>query len=115
MEYILTILSALADPVRLRCLALLERNGETCVCELTPALAVSQPSISKHLATLRDAGLVRDRREAQWVHYSIAASLPDWVATIVTAAVQGVRDTPQHHQDLDRLTGALRPRRSSSV
>jgi len=61
---------ALSDPKRLRILELL-REGELCVCELTDALGVGQSLLSFHLKTLRDAGLVRGRRDGRWVHYSL--------------------------------------------
>ena len=61
---------ALADPKRLRILQVL-REGERCVCELTDALELGQSLLSFHLRTLKDAGLVRDRREGRWVYYSL--------------------------------------------
>lgn len=103
MECATNIFAALSDPIRLRCLALMAKEGEVCVCELTHALQAAQPKISKHLASLRDAGLVRDRRDAQWVLYSIAPDLPDWAADAVTAAVRGVGETTIHAEDIARL------------
>lgn len=112
MEYQSAIFSALADPIRLRCLALMARNGELCVCEFTHALGAAQPKISKHLAALREAGLAGDRRDAQWVLYSLARDLPDWVAEAVAAAVKGLTDEPIHRDDLCRLeTMTCRPPR----
>ncbi|HEX7117593.1 MAG TPA: metalloregulator ArsR/SmtB family transcription factor [Longimicrobiales bacterium] len=61
---------ALADPKRLRILELL-CAGERCVCELTEALELGQSLLSFHLRTLKDAGLVRDRREGRWVYYAL--------------------------------------------
>jgi ArsR family transcriptional regulator len=61
---------ALADEKRLRVLELLG-GGELCVCELAEALGVSQPLLSFHLRTLRDAGLVSARKKGRWVHYSL--------------------------------------------
>lgn len=63
---------ALSDQTRVGILNLL-RDGEKCVCELTAALGVRQPLLSFHLKTLKSAGLVKDRREGRWIHYSI-----DW-------------------------------------
>ncbi len=105
MEYVIITLSALSDPIRLRCVALMAAEGELCVCELTHALRASQPTISKHLATLREAGLVKDRRHAQWVLYSIATGLPPWVERMLVAAVDGVSATPVHAEDAERLKG----------
>ncbi len=63
---------ALSDEMRLRILTLL-RNGERCVCELTEALDAGQSLLSFHLRTLKDAGLVTDRREGRWVYYAANA------------------------------------------
>jgi ArsR family transcriptional regulator, arsenate/arsenite/antimonite-responsive transcriptional repressor len=61
---------ALADPIRLELLALIAARGPICVCHLEEELPYTQPRISKHLATLRRAGLVSTRRERNWVYYS---------------------------------------------
>jgi ArsR family transcriptional regulator len=63
---------ALADENRLRIIDLL-RSGERCVCELTDALDVGQSLLSHHLKTLKDAGLVTDRRDGRWAYYSLEA------------------------------------------
>lgn len=111
MEYATRILSALSDPLRLRAIALIAEETELCVCELTQALQASQPAVSKHMAVLRDAGLVRDRRNAQWVLYSLAPDLPGWTDTLVRAAVEGVGATENHAADRARLRAASRPPR----
>src|SRR4051812_19938539 len=61
---------ALSDPMRIEVLALLA-NGERCVCDLTAALDVAQSRLSWHLKTLKDAGLVSDRREGRWSYYTL--------------------------------------------
>lgn len=101
----LAVFSALSDPLRLRAVALLARQGELCVCELTHALQVSQPKMSKHLALLRDSGLVRDRRDAQWVLYSVPADLPAWIRDVLAAMTEGVAADATHRDDLRRLKG----------
>lgn len=116
MEYTTQVFFALSDPIRLRCLALLGSQGELCVCELTQALQASQPQISKHMATLRDAGLVRDRRDAQWVLYSLAGGLAPWAAEVVAAAVRGVCAEALHRDDVERLQGLpARPLRNRAA
>jgi ArsR family transcriptional regulator, arsenate/arsenite/antimonite-responsive transcriptional repressor len=64
------IYRALADPIRLELLARIAARGPVCVCHLEDELPYSQPRISKHLSTLRRAGLVSTRREGRWVYYS---------------------------------------------
>jgi len=101
--------SALAHPLRLRTLILLHQEHELCVCELTAALGVSQPMISRHLAQLREARVVRDRREALWVHYSLHPDLPAWARGVLTDAAAGLAgQTPYAH---DRAVLAAMPQR----
>lgn len=64
------IYKALGDKTRLHMLALLAK-GELCVCELVAILDMSQPSVSQHLRKLKQAGLVKERKTAQWVFYSL--------------------------------------------
>jgi ArsR family transcriptional regulator len=61
---------ALADPTRLRIVERL-RAGEECVCNLTDTLETGQSRLSFHLKTLKDAGLVKDRRQGRWIYYSL--------------------------------------------
>lgn len=61
---------ALSDGKRLRILEML-RDGEQCVCDLTEALDVGQSLLSFHLKSLKEAGLVNDRRDGRWVYYSL--------------------------------------------
>ncbi|MFO7808323.1 ArsR/SmtB family transcription factor [Guyparkeria sp.] len=95
---------ALGDTTRLRCLMLLLREGELCVCELTEALALSQPKISRHLAHLRDAGLTQVRRDGTWVFYRVAGELPDWVLAVLKATFDGNANGETFTEDLARLT-----------
>lgn len=73
MQEILNIFKAFSDEIRLRILKLLQ-DGELCVCDIVAALDMSQPKISFHLATLKEAGLIKDRKEGRWIHYSIDES-----------------------------------------
>lgn len=73
----------LADETRLRCLLLLVKESELCVCELTCALQESQPKISRHLALLKNLGLIQDRRQGQWVFYRISPNLPAWINAVL--------------------------------
>lgn len=61
---------ALSDPTRLGIVVRLT-DGERCVCELTDALDAAQSRLSFHLRVLKDAGLITDRRDGRWVHYSL--------------------------------------------
>ena len=70
MKKIANIFKALSDDTRLRMIKLLHER-ELCVCELMQVLDMSQPRISRHMSVLKNAGLVEDRREGKWVHYSL--------------------------------------------
>ena len=64
--------ATLADPSRLAMLALLQRHGELCVCDIQEVLGVTQSRASRHLQALRSVGLVQDRRVGIWVYYRAA-------------------------------------------
>jgi len=81
------VLSALAEPTRLEALRLLWDGREHCVCELMRDLGASQSRMSRHMATLKMAGLVSDRRDAQWVRYRRAPKLPREIVKLVDAAL----------------------------
>jgi len=70
MQALANIFKALSDTTRLRVLKLLE-SGELCVCDIVTALDMSQPKISFHLNTLKEAGLIKDRKEGRWIHYRL--------------------------------------------
>ena len=93
----------LADDTRLRCLTLLQRQGQLCVCELTAALNLLQPKISRHLALLRQHRVLLDSREGQWVYYRVNPDLPDWAMTILTQAIIAFANEPAALQDWQRL------------
>lgn len=80
-----TFFKCLSDETRLNIVLLVNAHQELCVCDLTEKLQLSQPKISRHLALLRASGLLQDRRQGQWVYYSIAKKLPSWCYEILTA------------------------------
>ncbi|NOX76252.1 MAG: metalloregulator ArsR/SmtB family transcription factor [Gammaproteobacteria bacterium] len=70
-ETLAALFKTLSEPVRLRIVYLLLETGELCVCDLVETLGLSQSVVSRHLAYLRNNGLVSTRREGVWVHYRI--------------------------------------------
>ncbi len=98
------IFRALADETRLRCVILIQQAGELCVCELTYALGLAQPKVSRHLATLKAANLLQDRREGLWVYYKLHSDLPAWVVKVLQETVVGVQDIAPFCSDKDKLT-----------
>jgi ArsR family transcriptional regulator len=96
----LTLFPAIAHETRLRCLLLLLEHDELCVCELTQAIGAAQPTISRHLAHLREAELVSDRREGLWIHYRINPKLPSWVTNVLHETARAVRGVAPFADDL---------------
>jgi len=70
LEKAANVLKLLGDKTRLTIVAVLSQR-ECCVCELLEVFDMSQPSISQHLRKLKDAGLVKEARRAQWIYYSL--------------------------------------------
>ena len=95
--------AALAHQTRLRCLVLLVTNDELCVCELTHVTEAAQPTISRHLAQLRESGLVSDRREGLWIYYRIHPELPDWVKRVLQQTAGGIGATEPFMHDQEAL------------
>ncbi|OUR71509.1 hypothetical protein A9Q78_09645 [Methylophaga sp. 41_12_T18] len=98
------LFSALSHPMRLRTLILLSQVGELCVCELTYTLDLSQPVISRHLAQLKQAGLLSSRKQGLWVYYQLNNSLPAWAENIIETTRNGVINTSPYQDDLTTLT-----------
>ncbi|MEC7377540.1 MAG: metalloregulator ArsR/SmtB family transcription factor [Pseudomonadota bacterium] len=78
-----TVFKALADDFRLTALLLIRSQEQLCVCELTEAFEAPQPKVSRHLATLRDAGLLATERRGQWIYYSLNPGIPQWLARVL--------------------------------
>ena len=96
------LFAALADTTRLRLLNLMD-GREVCVCYFVEILRQGQPKISRHLAYLRNAGIVTARREGKWVHYSIERPDDPRAASILDAALTSLKVDRQMQSDLARL------------
>ena len=83
-ERSIELFHALSDETRLEIIELL-RRGERCVCELTDTLDAAQSRLSFHLRVLKDAGIVRDRKDGRWVHYELDPEVFDEMETLVSA------------------------------
>lgn len=97
-----TFFLALADKTRLRLLNLI-RESEVCVCFFTEVLGESQPKISRHLAYLRNAGLVSARREGKWMHYKIETPANFYAAQILQNTLEGLKSKDKMREDYDKL------------
>src|SRR5262249_873010 len=112
-----TLFKALADATRLRILGLL-LTGEVCVCHIHESLRIPQPKASRHLAYLRNAGLVTTRRDGQWIRYRLAAPGDRIVAAIANAVGHALGHIDVVRRDAERLqkkTGCCLPASEGGV
>jgi len=81
------VFKALGDPVRLRLVSLIgaRQGGEVCVCDLTSAFDLTQPTISHHLKVLREAGLIDSERRGTWVYYRLVPAALERMAAVLAA------------------------------
>lgn len=70
MKDITLTFKALSDETRIRILSLM-KEGEVCVCDIAETLKMTQPNISFHISLLKEAGLIKDRKNGRWIHYSL--------------------------------------------
>lgn len=96
---------AFSEPIRRRALRLLNRRA-LCVCDLTEALRIPQPTVSRHLGALHRAGLVQVERKGKWRHYALAKRIGE----VGRALVACLSKEPDANGDLERLK--TMPRRS---
>ena len=87
-EAIAPLMKALADPARLRLLSLVasHEGGEACICDLNPALDLSQPTISHHLKVLHEVGLLDREKRGVWVYYRVRPHALASLATLIGSA-----------------------------
>jgi ArsR family transcriptional regulator, arsenate/arsenite/antimonite-responsive transcriptional repressor len=93
---------ALSDKTRLRLLNLMGED-EVCVCFFVEVLAELQPKISRHLATLRDAGIVTSRRDGKWMHYRIAIPPHPQAAHLLQEVLTWLKEDQEMQRDRARL------------
>ncbi len=109
MKELTTIFKALSDETRLRIVKLLEK-GELCVCDIVAALDIIQPKASFHLGVLWEAGLIKDRKQGKWIHYSLNEA--DLFRRMLMVSVCEKADgklVAEDRKRLDRFMAAKRP------
>lgn len=104
---------ALADSTRVRILAAL-RQGELCVCELSDALQVTQSTLSTHLQVIRDASLVRTRREGKWIYYALRSDKKQFVKQLFGFFESDLKSDAQLGADTRRLAERLAQRENGA-
>ena len=107
-----TFFIALADRTRRRILNLL-REREICVLYFTEVLEISQPKISRHLAYLRNAGLVAARRDGKWMHYRIVEPEDHYAAQILQETLDWLASQERMQKDFEKLKTLLSEKESS--
>jgi ArsR family transcriptional regulator len=102
MKELSKIFKALSDPNRIRILKMLEMR-HLCVCEITDILQLATSTVSKHLAVLRDAGLILDRKENKWVNFYLNDSSPkEYVRDMLPLFKKWLVDDETVRQDRER-------------
>ncbi len=109
MNDLVLFAKAFADPTRVRILALL-RTGELCVCELTDAMEMSQSTLSSHLQTIRQAGLVTTRKEGKWVYYRLEPGQSSLIDTLFAHHKPMLDADRRLQRDAERLAQRLEMR-----
>ena len=104
MSEAVQLFKALADETRLRILNLVGHR-ELCVCQIVEALGLGQSKVSRHLAHLRNAGLVNDRREGLWMYYSLGQPGGRLGEQLIELIRQAENELPMALEDLRALDG----------
>jgi ArsR family transcriptional regulator, arsenate/arsenite/antimonite-responsive transcriptional repressor len=97
------LFTLLSDETRLRCILLLSKKKEICVCEFCYVLSSSQPKISRHLAYLRKSGLVLAERKDQWVYYRLNPDLSKWTNKMIVNVVDILNNAEPYRSDLKKI------------
>ncbi len=108
LQPVSALFKALGDETRLRVVALLA-HGELCVCHLESALELSQPAVSRHLAVLKNAGVVEARRDGNWIHYRLAPQADPHRGRQLRALVREFANEKDVARDVARLVKAQGP------
>lgn len=96
------VLKALGDETRLSIVSLL-RVENLCVCEIEAIIQSSQSNVSRHLAKLRDAGIIYSEKKAQWVYYGINKDIIKKYSFIKTLLDEDLANHPQYQHDIEKL------------
>lgn len=106
MNDIVLFAKALSDPTRIRIVAAL-RSHELCVCELSDGLEMSQSTLSSHLQTIRQAGLVRTRKEGKWIYYRLDSDLAPAVEALFAHYIGALASDRRLKRDAERIAQRL--------
>jgi ArsR family transcriptional regulator len=102
MKYIAQVYKALSDETRLRIISLLHAGGQLCVCDLMAVLALPQSTVSRHLAYLKNSGMVNDERKGIWMYYSLRDN-PQTPSPLFTVLKAQLKNSKRAEEDRQRL------------
>jgi ArsR family transcriptional regulator len=103
MKELVKVFKAVADPNRIRILKMLQQK-KMCVCELAAVLGITQPSVSRHLSMMREAGLVSDERDGQWINYELCEEKVNQYAPIIIRHIkEWINDYPRIKEDAGKI------------
>ena len=97
------VFELLADRTRRRLLKLIYDYHEVCVCRLVGGLAEPQPKISRHLALMREARLLRSRRDKTWIIYALDPHVPAWAVRVIQQMAEAAESDPVSAEDRARM------------
>jgi ArsR family transcriptional regulator, arsenate/arsenite/antimonite-responsive transcriptional repressor len=108
MKDFIRVMKALSDPSRVKILKMLQHKS-MCVCEIQAAIQLAQPTVSKHLKTLEDAGLVEYRKKGLWVNYQLTdGGGSPYAATLLGNLKHWLQDNPEVVRMVERLPSIRR-------
>jgi ArsR family transcriptional regulator, arsenate/arsenite/antimonite-responsive transcriptional repressor len=102
------IFKTLSDESRLRIYTVLLASGELCVCDIEGTLRFTQTKVSRHLAYLKRAGLVKDRKQGLWMLYSITEPKHEEQKQLLRAIVEGLKSNPLAQRDAKLLAQSIK-------
>lgn len=102
MKHVSKLFKALNDETRLRIVGLLS-HGEMCVCDLTHVLGMPQPTVSRHLAHLKNADLITDRRSKTWAYYRLSEDMRPFAHEILASLARHMLELDQAQKDVSVL------------
>ena len=108
MRGLVKVFKALSDKNRLRILKMLQHK-KMCVCELAAALGITQPSVSRHLSLMKDAGLVKDERNGPWIDYGLCDESINPYAPLIQSHLKGwINDDTTVKEDIKKMKSLKR-------
>ena len=115
MRELVKVFKSVADKNRLRILKMLQYK-KMCVCELSAALGITRPSVSRHLSLMKDAGLVEDERNGPWIDYGLCEEKINKYAPIIQSYLkEWINDDPKVREDLKKIKTLSREELCSKV